>query len=111
MILPSYTKVEPRSCLGPELVGKWYCSYHEIRDGERFARYLHPDGWKRICHYWDSTEEMERTFNRVGQQSLEVSDTEFTRETDFRRQWREDYYRDALNNLDREMTEQEIFED
>lgn len=75
MIIPSYS-----SGPTPETKYKIYCSYYEEAQGVRFARYLHPSGWKRYCYYFNNKEEAEETFQKYNQSHLSVENWEIEQE-------------------------------
>lgn len=84
MIIPNYSN-------GPtsETKDKIYCSYYEEAQGVRFARYLHPSGWKRHCHYFHSWHGAETTFNKYNQTRLFVEDWEIEMEIEDRKHFHE----------------------
>ena len=89
MIIPDYQEANRSMGASVRVRGKWYCAYQEERYGTRIPRYLHPTGWQRYCYWWDTKEDAERAFNRVGQNALPISDPEL-------QEWREmaaDYQR------------------
>ena len=82
MIIPFYQKAESSLMFTADVLGKWACSYHEECEGIKYARYLHPTGWKLYTYWWADATEMERVFNRIGQGTLPVSDLEVANRED-----------------------------
>lgn len=99
MIIPFYHKAESRQIFPADILGKWYCSYHEERDGKQYSRYLHPTGWKLCTYWWADATEMERVFNKVGQGTLPVSDFEVANredEEEYLRKRREEDFQELM---------------
>ena len=78
MIIPNYVQA-PATSTFKSVLGKFYCSYTEEHKGEKYSRYLHPTGWKLVAYWWTDLQEMERTFNQIGQVRLPVTDQEVER--------------------------------
>ena len=82
LIIPNFIKVAPNSTLSTidnNLVEQWYCYYHEEyeEDDIKVPRYLGPNGWQRTCYYWNSEENMFRTFYTFGQIHLPMTCDEY----------------------------------
>lgn len=73
MIIPHYSHGSPSI---PEVKDKCYCSYWENLDGINYARYLHPDGWKRYTHYFNTLREAEHVFQKYNQSPLPIEQFE-----------------------------------
>jgi len=89
MIIPFYYKIESVATYGKKLLGKWWVVYHKEYRGMKFSRYLHPTGWKKISHYFDTFEEAVLTFNRIGQMDVSVTEREYNDEIVNRRDFQE----------------------
>lgn len=101
MIIPNYySQALSKATFTDDVIGKWCCSYHEEYKDMFFARYLHPTGWKTYNYWWESKEEMERVFNRIGQERVYVSEREYAEEKMALEDWRADYCKSAIDELE-----------
>ena len=74
MIICAYTQAN--KVLGQACAGKWYCTYQETRGRFSVSRYMHPTGWKKYCHYWDTKQEAVKAFKLHGQNGVPINASE-----------------------------------
>ena len=95
MIIPSYQQSTSPALYGAKLLGKWYCSYQEEREGVHIARYMTSTGWGRCTQWWDTKEEVEAAFKKFGQNTLPITDRELhdrrVQEADYKAMMSEDH--------------------
>lgn len=59
-----YVQIQPSLAFSADLHGKWYGVHKIPHTGEFYSRYIHPDGWKKIAHYWNTKEEAEKAVEK-----------------------------------------------
>ena len=106
MIIPTYKQANCRLTFPEQIIGKWYGAYQEEYNDVRIVRFLHPDGWRKDCYWWDSYEEMEKAFNNFGQVPLPITESEYEREVVERRAYEEFFYEEAMRDLEERMEEE-----
>ena len=94
-ITPTYTQVVKGPGMLEYTWDKWYCYYHEQVGDINISRYMHPDGWKEYCYYFNEKREAELAFVQHGWKSLpptqqEISDQKMMRD-DLRRSLNDDF--------------------
>ena len=104
MIIPFYHQAVSRVTFPENVINKWYCSYHEERNGIKISRYLHPTGWKKYNYWWDTEEEVETIFNKIGQNRLKISDLELQNEIIDREEWQRMYWEGVEKDLEKSLT-------
>lgn len=105
MIVPYYNQATSVVTYTADILGKWYCAYHEVdSDGKRYARYMTPKGWARGTHWYSSFEECVKDFDKMGQTPLGIEQFE----RDMRREeeeWWEDQQRYDFEKMMEEQLE------